>query len=164
MATHGELAEALLVISATFGTGTTRHGELAEIKLQTATSTRHGELAEISLVASSGTSVRIDPISDVRIQPLTTGTITATLTGGGTADSWTFTQTGGPTVAFSGSGNSRTFTAPPTVEGTSVLIQVDATLGGVAADSILARFLVYPQQQYRKKDDGWYAVRPTRVP
>ena len=164
MTRHGRLGEALLVVSDTYGSGPTRFGVLGEAKLQTATSTRHGRLAEVSLIASTG-GVFVNPISDVKIDALTAATVTASLTGGGTPDSWSFIQAGGPTVTLSApSANSRTFLTPPTVEGTSVLIQVTATLNGVESDPILARFLVYPQQRWKLLDTGWVAHKPTRIP
>lgn len=172
MPTHGELAEALAVVSDTFGSVTVRHGELAAAKLSTATATRHGELAEVSLAAT--TTLLINPISDVKTPPLEVCTVTATLNSGEAADSWTFTQTGGPLTTLNQTGNVCTFLAPPSVEGTTVLIAVDATKGGIPASTILARFLVYPQQTWKLLDatlaavyggvPGWVAYKSTRIP
>lgn len=163
MTRHGELGEALLTVSATYGTASVRYGVLGEARLATATSTRHGRLAEVTLTAATTPSL-INPISDTRAAPFDTVTITGSLVTGQAADSWTFTQTGGPTVPLSGTGNVRTFTAPPTVDGTSILVQLDAVVDGTPADSIIARYLIYPQQKYRLVGTTWYAYKPLKIP
>lgn len=63
------------------------------------------------------------------VESLSTVNLTATVSGSPSA--WAWTQTAGPAVTLSGSGASRSFTAPATVDGVLITIQAVATISGV---------------------------------
>lgn len=60
--------------------------------------------------------------ADVTAEPGLACTLTATHTAGAAPSSWSWSQISGPTVTLSGSGNTRTFTAPSSLTGATVVI------------------------------------------
>jgi hypothetical protein len=82
------------------------------------------------MVALTGIPASTDPpdLGPARtVESQATVTITGSITG--TPDSWTWTQVAGTTVSLSGSGGSRSFTAPATINGETITIQAYATFG-----------------------------------
>lgn len=92
-------------------------------------------------------AVVVQPFADVTVEPESTVTITASLAGGGTADSWTFRRVSGPSVGILGSGATRTLTAPSTAPpaGGVLVIGVQATLDGTTSPERLHTINLLPQ-------------------
>jgi hypothetical protein len=82
-----------------------------------------------------------------------TVTINATITG--TVTAWVWTQTDGPTVTLSGSGASRNFPAPETVDGTSVTVEAVATIGGVDSPAGSVVISVRAHQWWVQRTGVW---------
>lgn len=73
----------------------------------------------------------------------------------GSPSAWVWTQTAGPTVTLTGSGSSRSFTAPATVDGTVITIQAVATISGVDTPPGSATFTVLPHQWWVRRSGVW---------
>nr|WP_167405787.1 hypothetical protein [Sphaerisporangium cinnabarinum] len=92
-------------------------------------------------------AVLLSALPDQTVEPESTVTIAASLVGGGSPDSWTFRRVSGPSVGISGTGATRTFTAPSAMPpaGASVVIGVTATIGGVTSPERTCTITVLPQ-------------------
>lgn len=94
-------------------------------------------------------------------ESFSTATVTATLAAGSAApDSWTWTQTSGPTVTLSGSGASRTFELPALMDGGTITIQATATKDSVS-HSMSTTVTVHPHGFFwtRSTATDWLPVR-----
>lgn len=80
-------------------------------------------------------------------------TVTASITG--TVSAWAWSQTAGPTVTLSGSGASRSFTAPATMDGAAITLQAIATIGGVDSPAGSVTVSVRAHQWWVKRSGGW---------
>jgi hypothetical protein len=82
------------------------------------------------------------------VDPGVTVSLTGTVGAGPAADSWTFTQTDGVDVTLSGTGATRTFTAPGSFTGTTVKLSVTATAGEVESEPTVVEVPVLPQSTW----------------
>lgn len=100
---------------------------------------------------SGAAAVIVAALPDQTVEPETTVTIAASLVGGSVADSWTFRPVPGAgrttAIGLSGSGATRTFTAPSAMPpaGATVVIGVTATLDGVTSPERTCTITVLPQ-------------------
>jgi hypothetical protein len=85
-----------------------------------------------------------------KVNSMDTVTVTATIAG--TVSAWTWT-TDGP--ALSGSGNTRTFTAPTTIDGTTVTVTAYATIGGVDSPVGSVVITIRAHQWWVLRASGW---------
>lgn len=76
-----------------------------------------------SFAIDAGLPQLVDPFQTVQLNAVVTTT-------GQTADSWLWTQTGGPAVVLGGAGPSVQYRAPATMNGTTVTFQVSAFAAG----------------------------------
>jgi hypothetical protein len=94
------------------------------------------------------------------IKPWTVVTLAATAAGSGTP-TWEWTQTGGTPVVLSGTGATRTFTAPATRDGDTLTFQATGTVGAnSASDTVTVACLLHNEWMYAA--DGVTLV-PVRV-
>lgn len=116
---------------------------------------------------ADGPAVEVAPAASVSLatnkptpEPGETVTLTAATTGTGTL---AFTQTAGPTVTLSGSGTTRTFTAPthwPSGSApTRPTLTFQAAYGGATQAVTVTP---YAHTRWRKTGSGWQAVTPAR--
>lgn len=75
--------------------------------------------------------------------------ITLTASASTLPDSWVWTQTDGAVVTLGGAGQSRTFVAPFTLEGSTLIFQVAATKSGTTALATVT-YQVAPHTMWRK--------------
>lgn len=96
-------------------------------------------------------AVVVAALPDQTVEPESTVTVAASLLGGGAADSWSFRPVPGSgrttAIGLSGSGATRTFTAPSAMPpaGATVVIGVTATLDGVTSPERTCTITVLPQ-------------------
>lgn len=117
----------------------------------------------VGRVALTGTAnISIAPFAPVTAEPESTVTLTATLTEGGVADSYTWRRVSGPAVTFVGSGDTRAFAAPSAMPpGAEVVIGVTATVGGVTSPERTVTVTVLPQLRWNYQAGAWVGRRPT---
>lgn len=105
----------------------------------------------------SGTAaVVVNPIPDqTNLEPESTVTITASLLGGGTADSWVWRVVSGPAVTIVGTGPSVTIAAPSDMSGASVVIGVKATVGVLQSAEVTTTITSLPQTDWWWSGTDW---------
>lgn len=100
------------------------------------------------------TRIRVRTAVPVTVTPPAGGTlepgelVTLTASASTLPDSWSWTQQDGYPVSLGGAGQSRTFTAPFTRDGTSLIFQVAATKSGTTALATVT-YLVRPHTMHR---------------
>jgi hypothetical protein len=150
--TTGRLVQ-LTAVSVPVGTS----GRLVELTASVATpSGTTGRL--VRLVASVPPRLEISSPAQTGKVPYSTVTVSASATGG-TVTTWTFSS---PGITFSGSGASRTFTAPATRHGTVVPITIGAVGSGVDPGEIVTTVAVLPHGEFKKVSGVETPVRWTR--
>ena len=107
-------------------------------------------------------AVIVAAIAAQSVEPETTVNITAALSGGGAADSWTWRVVSGQPVSFSGSGASRAFVAPSLMPpaGGSSTIGVTATVGGTTSPERTVVITFLPQTRWQFVGGLWVGRRP----
>lgn len=109
----------------------------------------------------------VTPVADQSgILPETMVTVTAFLDGGGTADSWVYRQISGPPVTFSGTGPTRTLTAPSVMPPTAtrdVVIGVRAVKGAVTSAERTFKITPLYQTDWYYTGTGWRGQRPPEI-
>lgn len=102
-------------------------------------------------------SVKINAIADQSVEPGSSVTVTAVLSDASTADSYTWRQISGPAITLSGTGNSRTFTAPHAMPpaGATVVLGVTATKSGVTSNETIANVVALPQVSWVWNGTAW---------
>jgi hypothetical protein len=117
-----------------------------------------GEGAEI--VAYSP-AVALNPLNDSTVEPGTVVTLSAVLTEGGAADSYSWRVVSGTSVTLTGYGASRTFIAPSVMppSGTAVIIGVTATKNGSTSQEVTATVTVPPQIRWTYHNGAWVGKR-----
>lgn len=148
-------------------------GRLVRVQASVVAPGTTGRLVRItsSIAAPSGTTGRVVRITaslpaalevvasdQTGKKPYETVTVSASAVGG-TATGWTFTS---PGITFSGSGASRTFTAPATRHGTVVPITITATGSGVQPGSAIVTVTVLPHGEFKNVSGVETPVRWTR--
>ena len=107
----------------------------------------------------SGTAaVLVAPLTGQTVEPLSTVTLTAVLLSAGPADSWTWRRISGPSVGIEGTGATRTFVAPATMDGTEVVIGVTATKDGVTSNERTVTIAALPQLSWIWDGTAWQAA------
>lgn len=100
------------------------------------------------------TSTTVPPVvtlgPDVTVEAGSTVNLTATHTGGDAPDAWTWVQLSGESVALTGSGASRSFTAPATYHGAAVAIGVTPSKTGTAGAQDAITVNVLPQPMWAR--------------
>ncbi|WP_100812997.1 hypothetical protein [Microbacterium lacus] len=116
----------------------------------------------VEKVALTGTAaVAVNPIAAITAEPESVVTLTASLTGGGNPDSWTWRRVSGNAVTLTGTGASRTLRAPsgmPPVGG-SVVIGIIATVGGVNSPERTVTITTLPQIRWQYQSGAWVGSR-----
>jgi hypothetical protein len=122
-------ASSVLVTTSTGAAGATTRTATASV----ASGTRVDLIAAVRDGDPSGLPLQLDPVGavpagDAALVPYATHGLDVANTRGGQAPyTHAWTQTAGPAVALAGSGRSRTFRAPPTLDGTTLTFDVVAT-------------------------------------
>lgn len=89
------------------------------------------------------------------VEPWATVTLTATVSSG-TATSYTWTQAGGTPVTLTGTGATRTFTAPPSADGSSLLFSLTAAnAAGLVSTPDTVVVSVLPVTEFAKVGGAW---------
>lgn len=116
----------------------------------------------------SGTAaVAINPLNpQTDVTPETLVTLTATLVGGGSPDSWTWRRISGPAITFTGSGATRSFYAPSyqlagVPSATSVVVGVTATTGSTTSAERTVQIDVLPQPSWLYRAGTFVGRRPS---
>lgn len=113
-------------------------------------------LRAVRLTGSGGAAVTVAPLSDrTGVEPGSTITYTATLVGGGTADSWAWRRVSGAAIGLTATGATATFAAPSDLAGASVTVGVTATVGGVTSPEEIMTVTALPQTEWWWTDTGW---------
>lgn len=109
-----------------------------------------------------GGAVVINALNPQTVEPETVVSLTAVLSGGGTADSYTWRRVSGPAVAFIGTGATITFLAPSGMPpgGASVVVGVTATSGGTVSAERTVTITVLPQLRWQLSGTSWVGKRP----
>lgn len=84
------------------------------------------------------------------VEPKTVVTVTATHTGGTAPDGWAWRQISGPTVTLTGTGASRSFTAPSTFQGAAVVIGCTPAAGASVGTEDAITVNVTPQPMWAR--------------
>lgn len=98
-------------------------------------------------------AVAPDAGDDVTAESRAAVTLTATI--GGSVSAWSWTQTAGPAVSLSGSGATRSFTAPALLAGAVLEFAVTATIGGVVSPPGAVAVTVLPHQWWVLDGGVW---------
>lgn len=108
------------------------------------TITRIRVTSTVTLTVSAGTGRALEPFD----------TVTLSASASQPPDSWLWEQTDGAAVTISGSGASRTFTAPATLNGTTLTFQVTAAKSGTTPAVAQVTYTVYPHTTWRGTANG----------
>lgn len=102
---------------------------------------------------------------DVTVEAGSTVNLTATHTGGDAPDAWSWVQLSGTAVTLSGSGSTRSFTAPASYNGTTVAVGVTASKTGTAGpqDAITVNVLPQPMWVRLPGSSTWAPAGPMQV-
>lgn len=115
--------------------------------------------AHVRWLSSSATgtaAVVVNPLPDLgNVEPESTVSVTASLVGGGAADSWAWRRVSGPTIGIITAGASASFTAPSVLAGTSVVVGVTATVGATTSPEDTFTVTVLPQTEWWWTGTGW---------
>lgn len=114
-----------------------------EFYAETGRTTAIGAVADDTVDVSAGSD-------QINIEPFTTVTLTGTYTGAAPT-SWTITRNGGTggTVTLSGSGNTRTFPAPASLDQETYTFDIEGTLGAATdTDSVTITVLPHPEWRW----------------
>lgn len=112
--------------------------------------------------ALEGTAgVFVNSIAAQTVEPETTVTLTASLAGGGTPDSWTWRRVSGPAVTLVGTGATRQFIAPSGMPpaGATVVVGVIATVAGTSSAEATVMITVLPQLRWQYEGGAWVGAR-----
>lgn len=107
-------------------------------------------------------AVLVAALAPQTVEPETLVSLTASLVGGGSADSWTWRVVTGMPVSFSGTGASREFIAPSTLPpgGGTTVIGVRATVGGTTSPEVTVTITLRPQLSWQYNGTQWVGRRP----
>lgn len=120
----------------------------------TAPVTGKGRIYRAGLTGTA--SVLVSVIADYdNVEPETNLAITATLQGGGSADSWTWRRVSGAAIGINGTGASVSFLAPSDINGTSVVVGVTATVGPTTSPEETFTVTVLPQTEWWWTGSAW---------
>ncbi|MEW1990700.1 hypothetical protein [Microbacterium sp. NPDC078849] len=127
----------------------------------TAPATRVGRVFRAAMAGTA--SVIINAFLERTVEPMSTVSVTAVLSTGLPADSYSWRQVSGPAVAFAGSGATRSFVAPSSMAGTTVVIGVRATVGGTTSEERTLTVKVLPQIVWMRTNDDpvWRGAKIT---
>lgn len=104
---------------------------------------------------TGGQAVIVTPLpSYTGVEPGTALNLTASLVGGGAADSWFWRVVSG-VAGISGTGASVTVTAPSDINGTTATIGVTATVAGVTSAEVTSTVSALPQLDWFWGGAGW---------
>lgn len=121
----------------------------------TGTAPVYGSVRVQRAAMSGVAAVILSPLSPVTAGPGELVSLTANLSGGGVADSYTWRLVSGPAVAFQGTGASRSFLAPSAMPpGASVVVGVTATIGAVTSTEQFVTVTVLPQTRWSRVHGG----------
>lgn len=106
-------------------------------------------------------AVVIAPIPAEAAEPATTVELTALLVGGTPAETYAWRVVSGPAVTLMGSGHTRTFIAPSTMDGTTIVIGVRATVGATTSTERTITITVPPQIMWTRThaDPTWRGTK-----
>lgn len=115
-----------------------------------------GHVRWLRAAVDGAPAVIVNPLPDLaNVEPESTVTITATLVGGGTADTWTWRRISGPAIGLFGTGPSVSFPAPSVIDGGTLVIGVTATLAGITSTEDTFSITVLPQTEWLWTGTGW---------
>lgn len=108
------------------------------------------------LTGSGAAAVTVAPLSGLtNVEPGSPVSFTASLLGGGSADSWAWRRVSGAQIGLIATGATATFPAPSDLNGASVTIGVSATLGGITSPEVTAIVTALPQLEWWWTDSAW---------
>lgn len=116
----------------------------------TVPATVRGRLYAARIVGTA--AVILASIPDRTVEPGSKVEITALLIGGTPALSYTWRQISGPPVTFTGTGHSRSFTAPSALDGVAIVVGVRATVGGTTSEESAVTITALPQIVWIRTD------------
>lgn len=109
----------------------------------------------------SGDALTVDAgVNQVNIEPYDTVTLSGSVSGGTAPYSYAWTQTGGsPTVTLSGSGMTRTFSAPALLNGTTLTFQLTVTDSASGSGNDSMTVTVYVHNDFTRSGGQWIPHR-----
>lgn len=131
-----------LIISAKARTGS-RAGQITSMKARV-NGGRAGLV--VAMKARVVSSFVVDAGNDVTTDPYELVTVTATASL--TPDTWTWNQTSGMPVTLTGTGATRTFVSPGTLNGGDIVLMVTAARGGSTPATSSVRVSVLPHSGF----------------
>lgn len=132
-----------------------------EVAVLTGTTTRPPARLRVYGISVSGVPIVLPVTSDQTVESRALVTLSATMAG--TVTAWSWTQTGGPAVVLSGTGDTRTFTAPATRDGANLTFGVRATVDGYTAPAVTATVVVRPHQWWVRWGGTWQPCAPIQI-
>lgn len=108
------------------------------------------KVRDYRLDLSGAAAVVVNALAAQVAEPESTVTISASLLGGGVADTWTFRPISGPPIGLTVAGASATFKAPSTKPpaGAVVVVGVTATLDGTTSAERTCTITLLPQVRW----------------
>jgi hypothetical protein len=108
--------------------------------------------------ATGAAVVTVNPLNGSTVEPGTVVATTAVLASGGTP-SWAWRQVSGPLVSLDGTGATRSFRAPSSVQGSTVVLGVTATVDGVSSVERTLTVTVLPELTWTRQNGAWIGMR-----
>lgn len=111
---------------------------------------------DVSITVTSVALPVVNPISEQTVDPHVNDVVTLTATASNSPTAWSWTQVSGPTVTLSGSGASRTFTAPAFygTNSATVVLGVTATNAGGTSSQVQATVTILPTARATRVHGG----------
>lgn len=117
-----------------------------------------------SLTEIAATSLSVAAFTPILTEPEIPVSMTATLSGGQTADSYSWQRVSGPMVQLQTAGNTCTFTAPSVMPpGVQLQIGVTATKDGVTSAQRIQLITIQPQLSWYYHNGAWIGKRPSQL-
>lgn len=113
------------------------------------------KLRVFAVSGSGSTALTVAPLTNLTgVEPEAPVSITATMQLG-SAESWTWRQISGPTVALAGVGATVTFAAPSSMTGATVVLGVIASSSSVSSVERTVSVQVFPQTVWNYNAGAW---------
>lgn len=123
----------------------------------TGSATTFPKLRVYKVSATGSVAAGFNPFPDRTVEPMEVVSITAIpLPGSPTIDTYAWRQVSGTSVTLSGTGATRTFTAPSVMPpGTTIVLGVQGTASGVTGPERLMTLTVVPQMIWTWNGTAW---------
>jgi hypothetical protein len=132
-----------------------------EVTVLVGTDARPPARLRVALVSLSGVPIVLPVTSNQTVESQAVVTLSATMAG--TVTAWSWTQTAGPAVVLTGTGDTRTFPAPADKDGLLLAFAVRATVDGYQSPPVTANVAVRPHQWWTFRGGAWQPCAPIQI-